>query len=403
MARQGPHDGGYPRRCAPSTSAPRTSPCRSCGGWPSPRTGPSSWSRGPTARRAAGASCSPRRSPTRRAADGAAGHPARQRELRRGARADRGREPDEVVICAFGALIKEPLLSEHPMLNVHPSLLPRWRGAAPIERAIEAGDATTGVCIMRPIAEMDAGPVCLCEEVDQARRRLRLAVAAPGRPGRRAAGQGARRGQPSAASSPSDGHHRGADKITADDRRLDPDAGAGRAGPPGARAQPARGHPGSSCPAATGWACAGDRGRIGGDAPPRARSPRSTADCSTAWPTRRSSCSRSSRRAAARWRPPRGCAATARRSSADAGGAPSPTASSAASPRDGAPGPTGPSAPRPSAPASTARPRLRPAARLRHRAAAAHARPRPRRGVVAAARPGSTRALRTRCASAPTS
>jgi methionyl-tRNA formyltransferase len=69
--------------------------------------------------------------------------------------------PDEVIICAFGALIKDPLLSEHPMLNVHPSLLPRWRGAAPIERAIDAGDATTGVCIMRPTAEMDAGPVCL--------------------------------------------------------------------------------------------------------------------------------------------------------------------------------------------------------------------------------------------------
>jgi methionyl-tRNA formyltransferase len=75
-------------------------------------------------------------------------------------------QPDEVVICSFGALIKEPLLSEHPMLNVHPSLLPRWRGAAPIERAIDAGDATTGVCIMRPIAEMDAGPVCGCEQVE---------------------------------------------------------------------------------------------------------------------------------------------------------------------------------------------------------------------------------------------
>ena len=69
--------------------------------------------------------------------------------------------PDAVCICAFGALIKEPLLSAHPMLNVHPSLLPRWRGAAPIERAIEAGDETTGVSIMRPTAEMDAGPVCL--------------------------------------------------------------------------------------------------------------------------------------------------------------------------------------------------------------------------------------------------
>jgi methionyl-tRNA formyltransferase len=69
--------------------------------------------------------------------------------------------PDELLICAFGALLREPLLARHPMLNVHPSLLPRWRGAAPIERAIEAGDELTGVTIMRPIAELDAGPVCL--------------------------------------------------------------------------------------------------------------------------------------------------------------------------------------------------------------------------------------------------
>jgi methionyl-tRNA formyltransferase len=69
--------------------------------------------------------------------------------------------PDAVCICAFGALIKEPLLSAHPMLNVHPSLLPRWRGAAPIERAIDAGDTDTGVTIMEPVAEMDAGPICL--------------------------------------------------------------------------------------------------------------------------------------------------------------------------------------------------------------------------------------------------
>ena len=68
---------------------------------------------------------------------------------------------DAVVVCAFGALIAEPLLSAHEMLNVHPSLLPRWRGAAPIERAIEAGDEVTGVSIMRPIPELDAGPVCL--------------------------------------------------------------------------------------------------------------------------------------------------------------------------------------------------------------------------------------------------
>jgi methionyl-tRNA formyltransferase len=71
--------------------------------------------------------------------------------------------PEAVAICAFGAYIREPLLSEHPMWNVHPSLLPRWRGAAPIERAIEAGDSLTGVTIMRPTAEMDAGPMCMQE------------------------------------------------------------------------------------------------------------------------------------------------------------------------------------------------------------------------------------------------
>jgi methionyl-tRNA formyltransferase len=69
--------------------------------------------------------------------------------------------PEAAAICAFGGLIKEPLLSDQQWLNVHPSLLPRWRGAAPIERAIMAGDELTGVSIMRPTAEMDAGPVCL--------------------------------------------------------------------------------------------------------------------------------------------------------------------------------------------------------------------------------------------------
>jgi methionyl-tRNA formyltransferase len=69
--------------------------------------------------------------------------------------------PEAVVVCAFGALIKEPLLSDFPMYNVHPSLLPRWRGAAPVERAIMAGDAETGVGIMRLTAGLDEGPVCL--------------------------------------------------------------------------------------------------------------------------------------------------------------------------------------------------------------------------------------------------
>jgi methionyl-tRNA formyltransferase len=70
-------------------------------------------------------------------------------------------EPDAVCVCAFGALLREPLLSEHELLNVHPSLLPRWRGAAPVERAIMAGDAETGVAIMRLTAGLDCGPVCL--------------------------------------------------------------------------------------------------------------------------------------------------------------------------------------------------------------------------------------------------
>jgi methionyl-tRNA formyltransferase len=70
-------------------------------------------------------------------------------------------EPGAVCVCAYGALLKEPLLSAFLLLNVHPSLLPRWRGAAPIERAIDAGDVETGVTIMRPVPELDAGPICL--------------------------------------------------------------------------------------------------------------------------------------------------------------------------------------------------------------------------------------------------
>jgi methionyl-tRNA formyltransferase len=73
--------------------------------------------------------------------------------------------PGAVVVCAFGQLIREPLLSAHPMLNVHPSLLPRWRGAAPIERAIMACDPRTGVCVMKLVAGLDAGPVALSAEV----------------------------------------------------------------------------------------------------------------------------------------------------------------------------------------------------------------------------------------------
>ncbi|MGA2470189.1 MAG: methionyl-tRNA formyltransferase [Solirubrobacteraceae bacterium] len=68
--------------------------------------------------------------------------------------------PEAICLCAYGALVREPLLSDYEILNVHPSLLPRWRGAAPIERAIIAGDELAGVSIMRLVAELDAGPIC---------------------------------------------------------------------------------------------------------------------------------------------------------------------------------------------------------------------------------------------------
>jgi methionyl-tRNA formyltransferase len=64
-----------------------------------------------------------------------------------------------VVVCAYGLLIPEPLLAERQWLNVHPSLLPRWRGAAPVERAILAGDEQTGVTIHETAKELDAGPI----------------------------------------------------------------------------------------------------------------------------------------------------------------------------------------------------------------------------------------------------
>lgn len=78
--------------------------------------------------------------------------------------------PQVGVVCAFGALIREPLLSEHELLNIHPSLLPRWRGAAPVERAIMAGDSRTGVSIMRLTAGLDSGPVCLAKSIPIAPR-----------------------------------------------------------------------------------------------------------------------------------------------------------------------------------------------------------------------------------------
>jgi methionyl-tRNA formyltransferase len=80
-------------------------------------------------------------------------------------KAIRAADPQAISVCAFGQLIKEPLLSEFLMLNVHPSLVPRWRGAAPIERALMAGDVKTAVTIMRVTEGLDAGPIALAEEL----------------------------------------------------------------------------------------------------------------------------------------------------------------------------------------------------------------------------------------------
>jgi methionyl-tRNA formyltransferase len=72
-------------------------------------------------------------------------------------------EVDRVVVCAYGLYIPPRLLERSLWLNVHPSLLPRGRGAAPVERAILAGDVETGVTIHRTVAELDAGPVAARE------------------------------------------------------------------------------------------------------------------------------------------------------------------------------------------------------------------------------------------------
>ena len=77
-------------------------------------------------------------------------------------------EADAAVVVAYGIILPEPVLDATRLgiFNIHASLLPRWRGAAPINRAIMAGDAETGAAIMRVTEGLDAGPVCLVERVE---------------------------------------------------------------------------------------------------------------------------------------------------------------------------------------------------------------------------------------------
>jgi len=75
----------------------------------------------------------------------------------------RALQPDLMVVVAYGLILPKAVLAipTHGCWNVHASLLPRWRGAAPIQRAIQAGDATSGVCLMQMEAGLDTGPVLL--------------------------------------------------------------------------------------------------------------------------------------------------------------------------------------------------------------------------------------------------
>ncbi|MFT3754759.1 MAG: methionyl-tRNA formyltransferase [Pseudoxanthomonas sp.] len=77
-------------------------------------------------------------------------------------------DADLMVVVAYGLILPKKILAipRHGCWNVHASLLPRWRGAAPIQRAIEAGDAQTGVCLMQMEAGLDAGPVILESCID---------------------------------------------------------------------------------------------------------------------------------------------------------------------------------------------------------------------------------------------
>ena len=294
--------------CAPSTSARRTSRSRCCSGWRPATTGRRWWSPDPTGRKGRG-----------RKVGSAAGGGGRTRARPRAVQPDSvndeeareriaAAEPEAVVICAFGALIKEPLLSEHEMLNVHPSLLPRWRGAAPVERAIEAGDEETGVSIMRPDgrARRRAG-VPSARRARPAGRRLRRRW----RRGSRswAAGCSSRRSTRCPSRGPS--RRRGSPTRT---RSRRPTGGStrertgGRARAARARAQPAHRHLARAARRASASACGGraltddaapdpgvlreEDGRLDPGALRRAR-----------W-----SCSRSNHPANVRWTLHRGCA-----------------------------------------------------------------------------------------------
>jgi methionyl-tRNA formyltransferase len=79
-------------------------------------------------------------------------------------------QPDLIVVAAYGYILPREILDIPPLgcINVHSSILPRWRGAAPVQRAILAGDAQVGVCIMKMEEGLDTGDWCICRTTDVA-------------------------------------------------------------------------------------------------------------------------------------------------------------------------------------------------------------------------------------------
>ena len=124
------------------------------------------------------------------------------------------------VVVAFGRVIKPEILAALPMVNIHFSLLPRWRGAAPVERAILAGDAVTGVCLMVVDEGLDTGGVYQCDELEIGPGET--ASELTGRLAKVGAGMlvaNLRKGLPQP--TPQVGEATYADKITAEDLHLD--------------------------------------------------------------------------------------------------------------------------------------------------------------------------------------
>lgn len=119
--------------------------------------------------RAAGRGMALRKSPVHQVAEAAGLTVLTPERLKDSVDQERFREfeADAAVVVAYGIILPEPVLDATRLgiFNIHASLLPRWRGAAPINRAIMEGDAETGAAIMRVTEGLDAGPVCLVERV----------------------------------------------------------------------------------------------------------------------------------------------------------------------------------------------------------------------------------------------